>query len=261
MGRPTALQPVPPALARWGGGVGSGLVRHVLSECLRTACGIAGAGMASGEPPGQKVSAVSVLLSRNCIRQLQSQESVCALMKLHVLVKKTTRQCSSRLPRMGAASLSGSQSIWQITWEVIVRANQTENEIDVVLPSNEQTHGSEGTALMGQGQRGHQPPPRTPGPKRPLASRWGAGRCGLPRHGQQPSQASRSDGPAKTRSRKGAPTRRAQRLRTAVAGRAWSYLPDGDVNLVAVSRLVCGRTGRMAKQALERRVCRSSQTV
>lgn len=83
--------------------------------------------MERGKPQVQKVSAIPPLLNRNYISRLQSQEYVFAVMKLHALVNNITMRCSIRLLRMGAASFSGSRSIWQIRWEVIVFANKTEN--------------------------------------------------------------------------------------------------------------------------------------
>lgn len=83
--------------------------------------------MEKGKPQAQKASAIPPLLTRDCISQPQSQQDVFALMKLQHLVNKMTMCCSIRLLRMGTACLPGSQSVWQIRWEVIVFANETEN--------------------------------------------------------------------------------------------------------------------------------------
>lgn len=84
-------------------------------------------------------------------------------------------------------SLSGSQSVWQIRWDVIVFANKTENHIYVVHPSNKQTGGSEVIALTGPGWQGH-----TLGPKRSLLGRQEK------QHSLWLSQALHSNGQAKT---------------------------------------------------------------
>lgn len=112
-------------------------------------CDTAGAGIEKVKPQVQEASSILPLFPRNFISETRSQEYMFVLMKLLTVVNKITPQHPIKLLRMGSVSLPGSRSIWQISWEVIVTTNKTENLIYVVLPPNEQPPGSGGSHRAG----------------------------------------------------------------------------------------------------------------